>query len=117
MMKCSMPQCHCLLRHLIATSGLYQVELKLQNTGKDVATGLFAKAESQSLLTQVKYISAPVDAVVEGNGQEAFAFVSQNGKAHKLPVRVSFIREGQVLLSSGLADGTGDHHRWISISH
>ena len=86
------------------TSGLYQVELKLQNTGKDIATGLFAKAEIKPS-DAGQYISAPVDAVVEGNGQEAFVFVSQNGKAHKLPVRVAFIREGQVLLSSGLAEG------------
>jgi RND family efflux transporter MFP subunit len=87
------------------TSGLYQVELKLANTGKSIATGLFAKAEIKPS-DDGTYISAPVDAVVEGNGKEAFVFVAENGKAHRLPVRVAFIRDGQILISSGINDGT-----------
>ncbi|MCW3124663.1 MAG: Efflux transporter periplasmic adaptor subunit [Bacteroidetes bacterium] len=87
------------------TSGLYQIELKLANTGKSIATGLFAKAEIKPT-DDASYISAPVDAVVEGNGKEAFVFIAENGKARRLPVRVAFIKDGQILLSSGLEDGT-----------
>lgn len=86
-------------------SGLYQVELKLQNTGKEIATGLFAKAEIKPA-DAATYITAPIDAVVEGNGQDAYVFVVNNNKAQKLPVRVAFIKDGQVLISSGLTDGT-----------
>jgi len=86
-------------------SGLYQIELKLQNTGKEIATGLFAKAEVKPT-DAATYITAPIDAVVEGNGQDAFVFVVNNNKAEKLPVRIAFIKDGQVLLSSGIAEGT-----------
>lgn len=86
-------------------SGLYQVELKLQNTGKEIATGLFAKAEIKPT-DAATYITAPIDAVVEGNGQDAYVFVINNGKAQRVPVRVAFIKDGQVLIASGINEGT-----------
>jgi RND family efflux transporter MFP subunit len=87
------------------TSGLYQVELKLQNTGKEIATGLFAKVEIKPA-DDATYITAPIDAVVEGSGQNAFVFTVANNKAQKLPVRVAFIRDGMALISAGINDGT-----------
>jgi len=87
------------------TSGLYQIELKLQNTGKEIATGLFAKVEIKPA-DDAMYITAPIDAVVEGSGQNAFVFTVADKKAKKLPVRVAFIKDGMALISAGINDGT-----------
>jgi RND family efflux transporter MFP subunit len=87
------------------TSGLYQIELKLQNTGREIATGLFAKVEIKPA-DDASYVVAPIDAVVEGSGQDAFVFSVKDNKAQKLPVRVAFIKDGMALISAGISDGT-----------
>ena len=43
--------------------------------------------------------------VIEGNGKEAFVYTTIGGKAHKQPVKVAFIRDGKVMLLSGLDKG------------
>ena len=85
-------------------SGLYQAEIKLEGNDKALAAGLFAKAEMKPD-TGAGYTSIPVDAVVEGSGSEAFVFTVNGGKAHKQAVKVAFIKDGQVMLASGLDTG------------
>ncbi len=86
-------------------SGLYQVEIKLSGCNKALATGLFAKTEIKPA-NDAKYITVPVDAVIEGNGKEAFVYTANNNKAHKQPVTVAFMRNGKVMLTSGIDTGT-----------
>jgi RND family efflux transporter MFP subunit len=86
-------------------SGLYQAEVKLNPTGKSLATGLFAKAEIKPN-SNAQYVSVPVDAITEGNGKEAFVFTVQNNKANKQPVKVAFIKDGKVMLTAGVDSGT-----------
>jgi RND family efflux transporter MFP subunit len=61
-------------------SGLYQAELKISTQGKKMATGLFAKALIYPSI-KYQYASVPVDAIIEGNGDQAFVYVVENGKA------------------------------------
>jgi len=87
-----------------AMSGLYQVEIKLNGCGKALATGLFAKAEIKPD-NNASYVTIPVDAVIEGNGSEAFVYTTADNKAHKQPVKVAFMKDGKVMLSAGLDKG------------
>lgn len=82
-------------------SGLYQAEIKLKPTGKNMATGLFAKAEITPSASG-QYVAVPIDAIIEGNGKDAFVFTVDNGMAHKVPVKIAFIKDKEVMLSGGL---------------
>lgn len=84
-------------------SGLYQAELKLQTKNKNFATGLFAKATIAPSQSN-NYVTVPIDAIIEGNGNDAFVFISQNDKAVKVAVKIAFIKNGKVMLVSGLSD-------------
>ena len=83
-------------------SGLYQAELKLNTQGKKIATGLFGNAQIMPSIIQ-KYTSIPIDAIVEGNGDEAFVYVVSKGKAIKLPISLVGIDNTKAFVASGLA--------------
>lgn len=83
-------------------SGLYQVELKLNTQGKKMATGLFGNAEITPSLIQ-KHTTIPIDAIVEGNGDEAFVYVVVEGKARKMPIKLVGMDNVSVFVASGLA--------------
>jgi membrane fusion protein, multidrug efflux system len=83
------------------TSGLYQVELKINPAGRKMATGLFANAQVKPSVVQ-KYTSVPIDAIIEGNDEDAFVFVIDNGKAKRIPVKVAYFNNTLAYLSSGL---------------
>ena len=68
---------------------------------RDSATGLFAMAEIQPTSNN-KYISIPIDAVIEGNNKEAYVYTVKDNKAYKQPVKVAFIKAGEVMLTDGL---------------
>jgi len=87
-----------------AMSGLYQVEVKLNGCNKALATGLFAKTEIKPN-SDATYVTIPVDAVIEGNGSEAFVYTTADNKAHKQPVKVAFLKDGKVMLSAGIDRG------------
>ena len=50
-----------------------------------------------------KYTSIPIDAIVEGNGDEAFVYVVSKGKAIKLPISLVGIDNTKAFVASGLA--------------
>jgi len=86
-------------------SGLYQAELKLNTQGQKMATGLFGNAKISPSVIQA-HTSIPIDAVVEGNGDEAFVFVINNGKAHKIPIKLEGVDNTKAFVGSGLAGVT-----------
>ncbi|MCU0449371.1 MAG: efflux RND transporter periplasmic adaptor subunit [Bernardetiaceae bacterium] len=86
------------------TSGLYQVELKLTGGAPQLATGFFATAQLTPS-RRPQYVGVPVDALVEGNGDQAFVFVPVNGQAQQRPVKVAYLAQGQAMIYEGL---TGD---------
>jgi membrane fusion protein, multidrug efflux system len=83
-------------------SGLYQAELKLNTQGKKMATGLFGNAQIMPSVIQ-KHTSIPIDAVVEGNGDEAFVYVVADGKARKMPISLVGVDNTKAFVASGLA--------------
>ncbi len=84
------------------SSGLYQAELKLNTQGKKMATGLFGNAQITPSVIQ-KHTSIPIEAIVEGNGNEASVYVIENGKARKLPVQLAGVDNTRAFVTSGLA--------------
>jgi len=84
------------------SSGLYQAELKLNTQGKKMATGLFGKAQITPSVIQ-KHTSIPIEAIVEGNGNEASVYVIENGKARKLPIQLAGVDNVSAFITSGLA--------------
>lgn len=82
---------------------LYEIEVQVQPKGKRFPPGLFAKAElipSQSRM----YFTVPVEAIVEGNGKEAFVYtLAENGRnVKKLPVQIGYFDNQKVLITKGL---------------
>ncbi len=86
------------------SSGLYQMELKFFRLPKQLAYGLFATAKMQPSAAR-SYLSIPVDAILEGNGNRATVFVIENGKAIRRQVQTISIINGNVLISNGLQEG------------
>lgn len=84
------------------SSGLYQAELKLNTQGKKMATGLFGKAQIMPSIVQ-KHISIPIDAVIEGNGENAFVYAVADGKARKIPIKIVGIDNNRAFIGNGLA--------------
>jgi membrane fusion protein, multidrug efflux system len=85
-------------------SGLYQMELKFSQLPKQLALGLFASVKMQPKM-QRSYLTVPIDAIIEGNGNHAFVFVAEQGKARKIDVETVAIQDGKVLISNGLQIG------------
>ncbi len=69
--------------------------------GHKMATGFFANAQILPSIVQ-RYTSIPLDAVVEGNGEDAFVFVIENEKAKKIPIKIAYFNNNMAYLSTGL---------------
>lgn len=83
-------------------SGLYQAELKLNTQGRKMATGLFGNAQIIPSVIQ-KHTSIPIEAVVEGNRDDAFVYVVADGKARKMPIKLVGIDNTRAFVGTGLA--------------
>jgi RND family efflux transporter MFP subunit len=84
------------------TSGSFQIELTLPATDKRLASGLFAKAEI-SPKTSASLKTVPVEAVQEGNGKQAFVFITEDKlTVKKIPVTVAYLTKDYVAISEGL---------------
>lgn len=82
-------------------SGLYQAEFRLQAQGKNLAPGLFGKA-SVPVSGGANLPSIPADALMEGNGNQAYVFVAEGNTAVRKPVTVAFIQNDRAMVSGGL---------------
>lgn len=84
-------------------SGLYPVEIKVTPQGRRFAPGLFAKVDITPPQARA-YAVVPVEAIVEGDGREAFVYAIQpDGESvRKTPVQVAFLDGNQVVIAGGL---------------
>lgn len=84
------------------SSGLYQVEVRLDPGKVTLVAGLFANVK---IYPQGKadLLSVPMDALVEGKNDSAYVFITSGNKALKKPVKVAYLKGDKVFLSSGLA--------------
>jgi len=85
------------------SNGLYPVEIKITPQGKRFAPGLFSQVDITPPQART-YTTVPVEAIVEGDGKEAFVFALQpDGETvRKIPVTVAFLDGNQVVLTTGL---------------
>ena len=89
-------------------TGTWQVEIRLRpRADARLATGLFARATLRPR-RQATYRVIPADALVEGEGENAFVFVPAGPGAggttqvRKVPIRVAFLQGPNVFVSRGL---------------
>ncbi|MFN4147303.1 MAG: efflux RND transporter periplasmic adaptor subunit [Runella sp.] len=82
---------------------LYEVEVKITPHSKRLASGMFAKIELRPAQTR-NYTVIPIEAIIEGNGKDAYVFIldSTHKKAKKIPVKIGYIQDDKVLITSGL---------------
>lgn len=85
-----------------AMNGSFMIELTLLSPGKGLASGLFGKATIKGSRTQQVW-KIPYDALLDGDAQSGYVFVSEDNKtAHRVPVVVGGIEKDQVIVLSGL---------------
>ncbi len=84
-------------------SGLYQAEVKITTQGRKLASGLVATVEIVPS-SKRKLKSIPIEALVEGSGNNAFVFVASEDRksVKKVPVRIAWIADGNAIISGGL---------------
>lgn len=84
-------------------SGGFTLQLAVMNKEKlDLATGLFGKAKIYPSTKETGW-RLPYEAVMEGDGNKAYVFaVREDSIAQKVPVIVSRIESGSVIVKSGL---------------
>lgn len=81
-------------------TGTFEIELLLAEAPLDLPSGLTAKVEIAR--TESALASVPIGALVDGAGDTAAVYVIEGDRAKRVPVRVSFLTDDRVALSSGL---------------
>lgn len=86
-------------------NGLYPVEIRVTPQGKRFAPGLFAQVDITPPQAR-RYSVVPVEAILEGDGREAFVFaLKPDGESvEKIPVRVAFLEKDLAVLEQALDD-------------
>jgi RND family efflux transporter MFP subunit len=83
-------------------NGTFQIELKLDFSGQQPATGMFGKALITSNNAQRGY-SIPYTSLLEANGKKGFVFASNDGKTvQKIEVELGQINDRHVQVTGGL---------------
>lgn len=82
---------------------LYEIEVRINTNGKRFAAGLFAKVELEPAQSRT-YVMVPIEAIVEGNGKDAFVYVLDDSpkKVKRIPVQIGFVDGDKVLVTNGL---------------
>jgi len=89
-------------------TGTLWVTLKTNGIpAKKIALGIFGKANIQPKKKTNAWV-IPFDAVVEGNENEGFVFITKDEKtADKVQVKISSIEHGKVIVTQGLEEAKG----------
>lgn len=84
-------------------NALYPIEIRLNPQGKRFAPGLFAEVDITPPQAR-RYAVVPIEAIVEGDGKQAFVFtmLGDGASVEKRPVQIAFIDGDKVMLSGGL---------------
>lgn len=88
-------------------SGLYPVEIRIRPNGKRFAPGLFAQVDITPPQKR-SYTVVPIEAIVEGDGKNAFVFVpsADGASVRKTPVIIAFLEGRQAVVAQGLENVT-----------
>lgn len=84
-------------------NGLYPVEVRVLPSAYKLASGMFARVAIQPAQQKTTW-RIPIEAIVEGQGQDAFVFViGADGKhAKKVPIGVAFLQGDSAYIQRGL---------------
>lgn len=84
-------------------SGLYLAEVKIDPKGRKLASGLVATVTIIPSRRDVMK-SIPIEALVEGNGKQAFVFVVNEAKTNvkRIPVEVAYLSGPNAIVAKGL---------------
>lgn len=86
-------------------SNTYEIEVRVNPAGQKLAVGLFSKISiQQAANTQANLRMIPVEAIVEGDGNQGFVYtISKNGySVQKHKVQIAQIDNDKVIIASGL---------------
>ncbi|MGD9597916.1 MAG: efflux RND transporter periplasmic adaptor subunit [Steroidobacteraceae bacterium] len=87
-------------------SGLFPVEVHIEDAPQQLASGLVAKLSIVPAAARASRLTwVPIAAIVEGDGRRASVFVVHGERARRRDVDVAFIAQDGVALSGGLAIG------------
>ncbi|MBV6415907.1 MAG: Multidrug resistance protein MdtA [Steroidobacteraceae bacterium] len=87
-------------------SGLFPVEVRIEDDGVRFASGLVAKLSIVPAAARTASLTwVPIAAIVEGDGDRASVFVVRDGRALRREVEVAFIAIDGVALAGGLEAG------------
>jgi multidrug efflux system membrane fusion protein len=87
-------------------NGLFEVEIRLDPSGRRLVSGLIGYAEIFPAERQ-RYVRLPIEALAEGDGMTGFVFVLEQatGKVRKRQVSLAHIFDTYIAVSKGLASG------------
>jgi multidrug efflux system membrane fusion protein len=85
-------------------TGTYEVELTLQNPAERLVSGFIGRAD---IIPSKKYrfLTIPVNALLEANEMNGFVYVLENEKAVRKRIEIAGIREEKILVRQGLDSG------------
>jgi RND family efflux transporter MFP subunit len=86
-------------------SGLFPLEVELEATKLGLASGMIATLRIVAPAGGEQLVRVPASAIVAADGDRASVFVVESGKANRRAVRVAFLEDAQVALSSGVRAG------------
>lgn len=87
-------------------TGMFPIEIRFDAMPVSLASGLVAKLSivpSSSQASRLTYV--PIGAVVEGDRDRASVFTISGDRVKRRPVRIAFIGEDTVALTTGIAPG------------
>lgn len=86
-------------------TGAFTIELRLQNAGVKLASGMFGSATIQAGSASAAW-SVPYEAVLDADDKEGFVFVTTDNKtAEKRAVVIEAFNENEIVIAKGLDDG------------
>jgi RND family efflux transporter MFP subunit len=84
-----------------SSSGLYQVEIRLNPAGKGLISGMFAKVKIYPQ-GKTSLLSVPLDALVEGENDSAYVFIASGQRAVKKAVKIAYLKGENAFISAGI---------------
>jgi len=83
-------------------SGTFIIQIKINQTPRGLASGLFGRATITPSKQNGTW-SIPYDALLDGNNNEGYVFVTNDNKtAHRVKVSITSIQNGRININSGL---------------
>jgi RND family efflux transporter MFP subunit len=90
-----------------ARTGTFQIKLKIENTSAPLKSGLVGRAVITPSITADVALAIPVDAILEGHGDQALVFVVDpaTGAANRTRISTGRLSGAMVAVTSGLTAG------------